>query len=128
MSDIEYTDYLKLQDIGLDKDGCYITELELQPIHLSRAKLVHGGMLFTMLDATLGRTVISQIPEGYTSPTVEMKINYFRPASSGKLICTGRIVNKSKQLCYAEGEIHNGQGKLIARATGTFFIKALVNR
>ncbi len=124
-NDIEYTKHLKIQDIGLDANNCYITEVELEAIHLSRANLVHGGMVFTMLDATLGRVIHSQLPEKHTSPTIEMKINYFRPAQSGKLQCKGRIVNKSKQLAYAEGEVTNEEGKLIARATGTFFIKAL---
>lgn len=123
--EIEYTSHLKIKDIGTDDEGCYITEVDLEPIHMSRANLVHGGMVFTLLDCTLGRAVYSQLPEKHTSPTVEMKINYFRPAASGKLTCKGRIVNKSKQLCYAEGEVTNEEGKLIARATGTFFIKPL---
>ncbi len=123
--EIEYTKYLKIQDIGTDKDGCYVTEVELEPIHMSRANLVHGGMVFTLLDCTLGRAVHSQIPEKHTSPTIEMKINYFRPAVSGKLTCKGWIVNKGKQLSYAEGEVSNEEGKLIARATGTFFVKPL---
>lgn len=123
--EIEYTKHLKIKDIGVDNDGCYLTEVELDPIHMSRANLVHGGMVFTLLDCTLGRAVHSQIPVKHTSPTIEMKINYFRPAASGKLTCKGWIVNKGKQLCYAEGEVTNEEGKLIARATGTFFIKPL---
>ena len=78
-----------------------------------------------MLDAALGRAVIHKLQKGYSSPTIEMKINYFRPAATGELIARGRIINQSKRLCYAEGEVNNGQGKLIARATGTFFIKQL---
>lgn len=127
--EIEYTQYLKIKDIGTDNNadnmGCYLTEVELEPIHMSKANLVHGGMIFTMLDATLGRAIAQQMPENYTWPTIEMKINYFRPAQSGKLTCKGWVVNKSKQLCYAEGEVTNEAGKLIAKATGTFFIKPL---
>ena len=123
--DIEYTQHLKIQDQGLDDDNNYVTFVDLEPIHLSRANLVHGGMIFTLLDCTLGRAIHSQIPEKHTSPTVEMKINYFRPAASGRLTCKGRIVNRGKQLCYAEGEVTNENGQLIARATGTFFVKPL---
>lgn len=123
MQDIEYTRHLDIIDIGLQDNGDYCLKIDLQAIHLSRAGLVHGGMVFTMLDAALGRAVIHQLQRGYSSPTIEMKINYFRPVSAGELIAHGRIVNQSKQLCYAEGEVVNGEGKLIARATGTFFIK-----
>ncbi len=125
MQDIEYTGHLDIIDIGPQDDGDYCLKIDLQAIHLSRAGLVHGGMVFTMLDAALGRAVINQLQRGYSSPTIEMKINYFRPASAGELIARGRVVNQSKQLCYAEGEVVNGEGKLIARATGTFFIKPM---
>ncbi len=122
---IEYTRHLKIRDIGLDAEGCYLIDVDLEAIHLSRAGLVHGGMIFSLLDAALGRTVMSHVGQGFSCPTVEMKINYFRPAAAGKLIAKGRVINKSKQLCYAEGEVVNEEGKLIARSTGTFFIKTL---
>lgn len=119
----EYTRHLKIHDLGLDDNGDYTLEVELEPIHLSRAGHVHGGMVFTLLDAAMGRAIYSTLPHGHTSPTIEMKINYFRPASTGKLRCKGRVVNRGKQLCYAEGEVTNADDKQIARATGTFFLK-----
>ena len=121
----EYTKHLKIQDKGLTEEGFYRTEEELEAIHLSRVNLVHGGMVFSMLDATMGRAVFEQLPKTHGAPTIEMKINYFRPQQSGKLICEGKVINKSKQLCYAEGEVRNEEGKLIAKATGTFFIKPM---
>lgn len=119
----EYTAYLKIRDIGLQSNGDYRLEVDLETIHLSRAGLVHGGMVFTLLDAAMGRAIRAQIPPEYNNPTIELKINYFRPAASGRLTCHGRVVNRSKQICYAEGEVTNEEGKLIARATGTFFCK-----
>lgn len=83
-------------------------------------------MVFTLLDAAMGRAIYSTLPPNHTSPTVEMKINYFRPARSGRLSCRGRIINSGKQLCYADGEVINEQGKMVARATGTFFVKPTV--
>lgn len=121
----EYTEHLDIIDVGVQENGDYCVEIRLQPLHLSRAGLVHGGMVFTLLDAAMGRAVIHTLEPGFTSPTIEMKINFFRPADSGMLLARGRIVNRSKQLCYAEGEVRSGADKLIARATGTFFIKPL---
>ena len=125
MQDIEYTRHLDIIDIGPQDNGDYALKIDLQQIHLSRAGLVHGGMVFTMLDAALGRAVIHQLQQGYSSPTIEMKINYFRPASAGELFARGRVINQSKQLCYAEGEVINSENKLIARATGTFFTRQM---
>lgn len=119
----EYTHHLNIQDLGLDAGGSYCLRLTLEDIHLSRAGQAHGGLLFTLLDAALGRAAMAHVGGDFFCPTVEMKINYFRPVASGSLETRGRVVNTSAALCYAEGDIHDQDGRLIARATGTFFIK-----
>lgn len=119
----EYTRYLKIDDLGLDEQNRYCLRVALEDIHLSRARQVHGGMLFTLLDAAMGRAAMSHAGADYFCPTVEMKINYFRPAASGVLRAQARVVNASRQLLYAEGDILGERDQLIARATGTFFIK-----
>jgi len=53
---------------------------------------------------------------------VELKINYFRPVQHGRLRAEGRLVNRTRRLAYAEGEVRGPEGKLLARATGTFFL------
>jgi uncharacterized protein (TIGR00369 family) len=44
---------------------------------MSRANRVHGGVLFTLLDSALGRSIINALPEGRGCATVEIKVNYF---------------------------------------------------
>ena len=121
----EYTRHLKIVDMGADEQGDHVLEVLLEPMHLSVAGLVHGGMVFTLLDSALARAVMRQIPQDYASPTLEMKINYFRPVDSGKLTARGRVVNRSKQTCFAEGEVVDENDRLIAKASGTFFVKKL---
>ena len=54
--------------------------------------------------------------------TVEIKINYFRPVQSGRVIARGWKRELTRSLGYAEGEVVNEEGKVLARATGTFFL------
>ncbi len=119
--EVEFTRYLGIEDLGA-RDGGYELELEMAPIHLSRAGLAHGGILFTLLDAAIGRAIMHELPPGVGSPTVEMKINYFRPVQRGRLYARGEVVRRGKRLVYAEGEIRDEAGKQVARATGTFFL------
>jgi acyl-CoA thioesterase len=121
MSDREFTGYLGFRTIGV-RDGAFIIELDLEPRHMSRAARAHGGVLFSMLDTALGRAVIEELPPGRGCATVEIKINYFRPVQAGMIRASGRCVQKTKSLAYAEGDIVNAEGKLLARATGTFFL------
>jgi acyl-CoA thioesterase len=103
------------------KGECRI-DVELAPIHMSQAQRVHGGVLFTLLDSAMGRAVLSALPEGRGCATAECKINFFRPVQKGGLVATGKVVNLSRSVAYAEGSIVNDEGKLVARASGTFFL------
>jgi len=121
VSTLEFTDYLGVRTLGM-VDGAFRLELDLEPRHMSRAERAHGGVLFALLDTALGRAVIETLPPGRGCATVELKINYFRPVQSGTIRAAGRCVQKTKSLAYAEGDVVNAEGKLLARATGTFFV------
>ena len=45
-----------------------------------------------------------------------------RPVRSGRVRTEARLVNLTRSLGYAEGEIRSAEGKLLARASGTFFL------
>jgi uncharacterized protein (TIGR00369 family) len=121
MSDLEFTDYLGVRTLGM-QDGAFVLELDLELRHMSRAARAHGGVLFSLLDTALGRAVLADLPAGRGCATVEMKINYFRPVHEGRIRTSGRCVQRTRSLAYAEGDIVNDEGKLLARATGTFFL------
>jgi uncharacterized protein (TIGR00369 family) len=103
-------------------DGATSLQLDLAPRHMSRANRVHGGVLFTLLDSALGRSILNALPEGRGCATVEIKVNYFRPVQKGRVTARGRLKELTKSLAYAEGEVLNDQGKVLARASGTFFL------
>jgi uncharacterized protein (TIGR00369 family) len=121
MSELEFTQALGFRTVGM-QDGAFVIELELERRHMSRAERVHGGVLFSLLDTALGRAVIEELPPGRGCATVEIKINYFRPVQFGTVRAAGRCVQKTRSLAYAEGDVVNEEGKLLARATGTFFL------
>jgi len=118
---VEFTQELGIRTTCED-GGRARLEVELAPIHMSRAGRAHGGLLFTLLDTAMGRAVISALPEGRGCATVECKINYFRPVRSGALVATGELKNLTRSTAYAEGSIENSEGKMVARASGTFFL------
>ncbi len=53
---------------------------------------------------------------------MEVKTNYLRPASKGVLVAESRVVHSGKRVAVATCEIHDGTGKLLAMATGSFYI------
>lgn len=117
----EFSSHMGMESLGMI-DGAATVQLDLAPIHMSRANRVHGGVLFTLLDSALGRAILYELPMGRGCATVEIKINYFRPVQSGRVIARGWKRELTKSLGYAEGEVVNEEGKVLARATGTFFL------
>lgn len=103
-------------------DGTCVIEVDLAATHLSVARRAHGGVLFTMLDTAMGRAVISQLPPGRGCATLEARINFFRPVQAGRLRAEGRSVTQTRRTAYAEGSLLDAEDRLVARASGTFFL------
>lgn len=118
---MEFTSRLGMETLEAEGGRCRIA-LEADESHWSSAERAHGGVLFSMLDTALGRAVITALPEGQGCATLECKINFFRPVLCGRLVAEAWVVTKTRRTAYAEGEIKDADGRLIARATGTFFI------
>lgn len=124
---MEFTAYMGIESLGM-VDGAFALALRIEERHLSMAARAHGGVLFTMLDTALGRAVLAELPAGRGCATVELKINYFRPVQHGTIRAFGRCVQRTRSLAYAEGEILDEAGKILARATGTFFLTDTVRQ
>jgi len=118
---MEFTQKLGIETVLAEAGRCRM-ELEADEAHWSSAERAHGGVLFTMLDTALGRSVISVLPEGQGCATIECKINFFRPIVRGRLVAEAQVVARTRRTAYAEGSITDGDGRLVARATGTFFV------
>jgi uncharacterized protein (TIGR00369 family) len=80
---------------------------------------VQGGFIVAMLDDTLGPAVATTLEHDQFAPTLEIKASFFRPAKVGKLIARGWVVQRGRSIVFAEGEIHDEAGELIARASAT---------
>jgi acyl-CoA thioesterase len=118
---MDFTEKLGFRTIRREGGECEM-ELDLAEIHMSVANRAHGGVLFTMLDSAMGRAVLSSLPERRGCATIECKINYFRPVQRGLLVAVGKVLNTTRSTAYAEGSIVDSDDKLIARASGTFFL------
>ncbi|MBU4435031.1 MAG: PaaI family thioesterase [bacterium] len=80
---------------------------------------IQGGYVCAMLDECM--SVAGMISSGMTHvvPTLEMKTSFLRPALPGALRGVGRVVKWGKTVCFTEGELYDGEGRLLAKASGT---------
>ena len=98
---------------------------EARQEHLNLQGLIHGGVLATLADTAMGLAVRSAMRPGRRHVTIELGVHYLRPARPGALEAVGRAVRVGTQVAYAEADVHDPEGRLLARANGTYSVGAL---
>lgn len=101
--------------------GASTCSLEVRENLLNPHGVLHGGVTYSMADTGMGAALYSLLEEGQSCATVEIKIAYFRPVTSGTLTCETKIVQKGKKIAFMESELKVGD-KMIAKAMGTYSI------
>ena len=88
---------------------------------------IHGGVIASLMDSAIAVAVNQQLDTGEGASTVEMKINYLRPANEGKLWAQGKLIQKGRKIIVGQGEIKDDAGQIVAFGTATFMVTQ-VNR
>ncbi len=101
------------------RDGSVDLRLEAGPDHANLQGTVHGGVLATLADTAAGLAVRSAIPAGSRHVTVNLDVQYLAPANMGPLLATGRVVRLGRRIAFAEADVSDAGGELLARAQVT---------
>lgn len=93
--------------------------LDLEPWHLNRLGVVHGGVLMTLLDTTCSMCGLYSADRAsrQAGVTVSLNTNFIGQARSGRLIATGTSTASGRSLYFASAEIRSDKGVLLANAT-----------
>ncbi len=108
------------------RDGFMRLELEMRPELENPLGIPHGGLHAAMLDSAMGwaGTWTYDGSPVRKSVTLNLNVSYLAtpaPADNGiRLIAEGRKVGGGRKIFFAEGELRDGTGRVLARATGTF--------
>lgn len=80
----------------------------------------HGGLLATLIDLAADYAVAAKLGRGV--PTVDMRVDFHRPAMPGALRVTGRVIKLGRTLANAEAWVAGEAGKLLASGRATFLV------
>ena len=99
-------------------------ELDPAEYHLNPNGVLHGGIAALVCDTACGCAVTSLLRVGETCATLEIKVNYLRPAAvaSGRLVATGRVLHLGSRSALSEASLADPRGKLVAHATSTLML------
>jgi acyl-CoA thioesterase len=117
----EFARWMGISLVSIDAGESEL-RLDLERHHLNPGGIVHGGVLATLLDASIGLALRSMIGMTTDHVTIELDVHYLAPARSGYLIGRGRALRAGGRVSYGEAEVFSDEGKLLAKGSATFLV------
>lgn len=96
--------------------------MPIQPQHLNRHGMLHGGLIATLLDAACGYAGLysGNDEEEVHGVTVTLNISYLSAAREGTVIAKGQVSRSGRSIYFVQGTLVSEQGELLATAQGSF--------
>ena len=86
--------------------------------------ILHGGAISAAMDALCGAAVFAVLADAMRIATLDLRIDYLRPASSGADVwCEATCYRVTRKIAFARGIAHQGDPtEAVASVAGTFML------
>lgn len=118
---IHFAGLLGVRLAALHLDGLTL-ECDLRKQLLNSAGVLHGGVSATIADAAVGVALHYLLGSHRPITTIEMKINFFRPVSDGRISARAHMLRIGSTICVGRVDITDSQRKPIGTALVTYMI------
>ncbi len=110
-------------ELSGDDPGVGLAHVDVGPDHLNPNGVVHGAVLFALVDTAMGKSTMSVIDEpGRYCASIEVSLRFIRPAVAGRVTATATVVKRGRNVVHLDGRVVDDDQRLIATAAGTFAI------
>ena len=116
---VPYARFLGLQ-LGKVRQGEVSIHLDIRDELKQNQGVVHGGAIASLIDTASAFAVLSQIDLDERVTTTDLTIHYLRPAISGRIVATARIIRGGRRLFVLSVEVLDDGGAHVATALTTY--------
>ena len=109
---------LKAGEDGVEIKAVWRDEWMVNP----ERRYTHGGILAAIVDVAADYAIAARL--GRPVPTIDIRVDYHKPAMPGDITAKGRVVRMGNQFSTAEACLYDQEGALIASGRGTYFTAA----
>lgn len=102
--------------ISYEAEACVVS-FHIKPFMYNPQGSLHGGVLATALDISMGHLLKHQFGAG---STLEMKVQYFAPARTGSITCHASFLKKGRKTFFLQSSAQGDSDETIAHATATW--------
>ena len=78
----------------------------------------HGGILATVIDIAADYAIAAKL--GRPVPTIDMRVDYHRPAFQGDLVVKAQVLKLGANFCTGEAQVFDVKSKLTASGRGVY--------
>lgn len=108
------------------EDGARVYEIEVSPALMNPYGVLHGGVVYSLADTSMGGALAPELAEGELTATIEITIHYLAPVRAGTIRAETHVVQRGRRVATLESEVFNvspeGDRRLVAKALGSFAI------
>jgi uncharacterized protein (TIGR00369 family) len=111
---------LKLVETG---EGTAVVEMATTEDMANQSGVVHGGMISTLADSAMGRSLRTLSPAVVRAMSFDLKLNFINAAKVGETLrATGHVIHAGRRTVVAECRVEGNDGRLVATASATFAV------
>jgi uncharacterized protein (TIGR00369 family) len=112
------------RSLGIDLDsiepGRARLSLEVKQQHLQLAGNMHGGAIATLVDTAVAFAIVGASKPGARFTTIEMKVNYLRPISKGRVVADAKLIRDGRRIVVSDCDVFDSEGNLAAKGLVTY--------
>jgi uncharacterized protein (TIGR00369 family) len=87
-------------------------------------RIIHGGMVATLLDTAMGHVCVSRLGWGETFLTADLHVEFYRASTPGMLRAEAEVVHQSRRAVFCAASLYDPEGKLLASARCTQIVRS----
>lgn len=118
----EHSPYMRFLGLEVVTAGTGAVEIRLpfrdEFLRQDGSDWLHGGVVSALVDIAGDYAVLTEVGAGV--PTIDLRVDYLRPARRGALIAVGRTVRVGRTVSVADVEVRDESGTLVAVGRGVY--------
>jgi uncharacterized protein (TIGR00369 family) len=106
------------------EEGRMTVTVPASPWYTSPASSIYGGLTALLLEIVSSGAVGTTLPAEHSCAPLDMKVQYLRPWLADGARCTvgAEVIHRGRTMAVTRAEIRNGDGKIVALATGSALV------
>ncbi len=102
--------------------------LTITEAHLNPNGVVHGAVLFALVDTGMGAAAMSLLEEAEACASIEVHLRFLVPCAAGEVVARPTVRRRGRRILHLDCEVVDEAGTLVALGTGSFAVVHLAQR